>query len=817
MKLYENFLNPEKHIAFYPAWYPSDHLGESDINKELDNLLSYSIRGLLINPCRIDKLVYFSEEWFERLKLILKSVQEKGLYVYLYDDQLSPGGIWSKKISQKYLHLNAVQLYMDSLTAKKQCHNLEKETLASFLASDYSFSVRYMYQQLHVCNEYYLDVLNKNLLSILKKEYLSQLLIELGSFFGKTIQGIVYKEHGLTNCRKTSLSKDELPPLPWSLDFPAYFKQKTSYSILEHLSLLWKADHLLARKVRRDYYQAIFCMYRENFAIPLKEFFASYQLKIAGHLDYEDILQNQSIVQRDFMLDQQIFDYAGLHQTEFNKSNVPEKLLSSANHIEGKIKTFSANLLLDYQGSSIATMKQWTDRQFSNGINSFFFHGVSIYDFLLHQNWKHFSLYSQYLQRFSFLCQQSCHVASVGLYYPLDNILSLYKPKRWNEANRTVYEIRELCDTLLQHQVEFDFVDSRALINSSIDQSKLITGMQVFRVLIFARCKHLKLAELIKISEFVESGGSVIFSDSLPEECLEIQDIATYKQLFDELLRSENVYTFLDSVVMSETMKMPQIYKILDVLDQAASPLLRLQDHDPELRIQHRKQTDLDIFIVSNLSHNHKHNALIFSCPEHLEVWSMETGLSQPLRYRYHEKKDRVMFHLYPYQTTVYVNFKKPRTSYSPTVVLQNGIYQLLKTQMVVDGIPAEFLLRGEWSINFSDKRIVEQLKPWEAMQFSHFQDVAIYEKVFSLPGEYLNFNLLLDLGSVRDCAEVTFNGRPIGVRMWEPYRFLLHYYARKENNVLQIKVSHTLSPMVSRDRVSGLLGPVRLLPYKKI
>jgi hypothetical protein len=81
---------------------------------------------------------------------------------------------------------------------------------------------------------------------------------------------------------------------------------------------------------------------------------------------------------------------------------------------------------------------------------------------------------------------------------------------------------------------------------------------------------------------------------------------------------------------------------------------------------------------------------------------------------------------------------------------------------------------------------------------------------------------VLLDLGTVRGTAEVEVNGRPAGVRIWSPYRFDLTGLVHDGTNRLTITVFNTLGPLLddssptagvyAGQRVSGLLGPVRLL-----
>ena len=67
-----------------------------------------------------------------------------------------------------------------------------------------------------------------------------------------------------------------------------------------------------------------------------------------------------------------------------------------------------------------------------------------------------------------------------------------------------------------------------------------------------------------------------------------------------------------------------------------------------------------------------------------------------------------------------------------------------------------------------------------------------------------------LDLGDVRETAEVFLNGRPAGVRLWGPFRYDLTGLIREGENTLEVLVTNTPAPKM--DGVSlpfGLAGPV--------
>ena len=75
-----------------------------------------------------------------------------------------------------------------------------------------------------------------------------------------------------------------------------------------------------------------------------------------------------------------------------------------------------------------------------------------------------------------------------------------------------------------------------------------------------------------------------------------------------------------------------------------------------------------------------------------------------------------------------------------------------------------------------------------------------------------LSGNALLDLGDVRNIAEVFINGKAVPARLWAPYTFRLSGLLCKGKNELTVIVTNTLANRLDGcKQPSGLIGPVQL------
>ncbi|WP_231627034.1 glycosylhydrolase-like jelly roll fold domain-containing protein [Novosphingobium sp. AAP83] len=151
--------------------------------------------------------------------------------------------------------------------------------------------------------------------------------------------------------------------------------------------------------------------------------------------------------------------------------------------------------------------------------------------------------------------------------------------------------------------------------------------------------------------------------------------------------------------------------------------------------------------------------------------------------------------------------------------------------------------LDGAWTVSFPPERgapssaIMQQLQPLNESADSgikHFSGIATYTKGFTPPRRCRKGQpLWLDLGDVRELADVSVNGQTAGSAWHAPFRVDVGPYLRKGRNVLSIKVANlwvnrligdaqpgtkkitfTSMPTYRADAKllpSGLIGPVKL------
>lgn len=159
--------------------------------------------------------------------------------------------------------------------------------------------------------------------------------------------------------------------------------------------------------------------------------------------------------------------------------------------------------------------------------------------------------------------------------------------------------------------------------------------------------------------------------------------------------------------------------------------------------------------------------------------------------------------------------------------------------------LPAPVTVSGAWEVKFppkwgaADHITLDSLTSWTNYSdegVKHFSGTATYDKEITIPGAMLgkNRSLWLDLGRVKEVAEMKLNGKDLGILWKPPFRVDITGAARAGKNRLEVRITNlwpnrligdaalpqekrftyaTFQPFKATDKLleSGLIGPVTL------
>jgi hypothetical protein len=253
---------------------------------------------------------------------------------------------------------------------------------------------------------------------------------------------------------------------------------------------------------------------------------------------------------------------------------------------------------------------------------------------------------------------------------------------------------------------------------------------------------------------------------------------------------------------------------------------------DTNLLFVHRAVADGDLYYVDNRADGVAAVDATFRVTgKSPELWHADTGKIEPASYRTQSGGTTVPLVLQPYET-VFVVFCKAASGASRTVPA------FVTTPVgTVD---------GAWEVSFQPGRGApaqtkfDSLRSWsdsEDAGVKYFSGHGTYSKTIDAPAAWFasGAELWLDLGDVKNLAEVTVNGTSLGILWKAPFRVDVAKVLKPGTNKLEVRVTNlwvnrligdqqpgasqrytftTHNPYKANSALlpSGLLGPVQMI-----
>ena len=413
---------------------------------------------------------------------------------------------------------------------------------------------------------------------------------------------------------------------------------------------------------------------------------------------------------------------------------------------------------------------------------------------------------------------------------------------------------------LEDEQVDFDLIDEGALsgdpairAHAQVRGGRLHVGEQSYRMAVLPQAPTIDVATVRTLTAFVRTGGTLVAVGDLPRE--EAAGRATE-------LRDALVALFGDSNAPAEhrhgagrVIRLTAPAGLGEAARSAGVAAAVLEPAQRAVRVL-RLETGADkAFLVTNESGAVVRTTATFAAKGTPEIWQPESGQTATatmFRQVPGGRDTAVPLELQPYQTLV-VAFRSaaPPPAAVPhlvsgdvtaTAVRAAGAGKL-RVDAVLDAPGSHRLvgksggrlfsgtvathdpltpvaLGGDWTVRLDKPGVEPQNQPlgsWTAIDKSH-SGSATYARTVELDAATLDGRLfVLDLGDVRDVAEVTVNGQTFDPLLWKPYRQDVTSALRAGRNEIQVRVTNTLANRHGDHRPAGLLGPVTLRPQRAV
>ena len=485
---------------------------------------------------------------------------------------------------------------------------------------------------------------------------------------------------------------------------------------------------------------------------------------------------------------------------------------------------------------SPTTLKPTADQEFLNGINRFVIHesahqplvdkapGMTLGPFgqwfNRNETWaEQAGAWVDYLARTSFMLQQGHFGADLIYFYGEDsNLTAIFDKKSPN----------------VPAGYGFDYVNADAVIHElhvADGRIQTTSGMSYRLLGLDPYSQHMSLPVLRAIHKLVAEGASVAGPKPTDDPSL-ADDQAEFHKLNDELFGDGTGTHNVGKGTVYAGQSLGDVFRTMNL---AKDFDYSKTSTDTRLEFVHRKLADGDVYFVDNRSDSAAQVKATFRVAgKEAELWHAENGQSEPASFDSSAGLTTVPLDLEPWGS-VFVVFRKPTTTSSRTMPAEQ------KTELTT--------LDGAWKVSFQQGRgapesiTLDKLASWSDSTdagVKYFSGTGTYTKMVSASAQWFpkGTHVWIDLGDVKNLAEVSVNGKSLGIVWHAPYRVDATTALKPGNNEIVVKVTNAwvnrligdqqpgatkytfadVKPYRASSRLlaSGLIGPVKVYSVKR-
>jgi hypothetical protein len=646
---------------------------------------------------------------------------------------------------------------------------------------------------------------------------LNALLSELGPLVGQGFNALLADSY-------------EVGPQNWSPLFRDEFRRRCGYDIVPFLPALTGRIVDTAEATERvlwDLRHTIAALFTENYYGYFRTRCHDKGLKFAS----EPYIGPFSPIDCGSVSDIAIGEFWTGKLFPENRS-VARRVVASA-HLNGHslvgAEAFTSRFDIDRFTLDPAALKADGDAQFCDGITRFYFHrfahqpwldktpGMTMGPWGLHFDrtvtwWEPGHAWIDYITRCQHLLQSGRPVTDVLCFDGEDG----QALSRWNDASLPT----------LPPGYDFEFVSPAFLLAATVQDGAIVLGNGVhYRLLALPDARYLTLPLARKIAELVQAGAVIAGPPPLrsPSQCDHAAGAAEIERIVREIWGDCDGHTVTRHACGKGVVYWGvALEKVLNAIGAVPDFIADA----PGLLFKHRRTADGDIYFVSNQTTQEVTATCRFRVHGKApELWTPETGQCRPAElYREDETGIMLPLTLEP-AGSVFVVFRRPQSALHAVAASGNlgqhrlsrqgkdflleasaaGHYAITTAKgrrltADVAALPAPLDISSGWQLAFPpgapQSVFLERLASLSRHRdpdVRYFSGTVTYTKTIEIPAAMLlpTHAIWLDLGDVKNLAQVRINGIDLGVLWKPPFRCPVSAVLRPGKNRLEVRVTN--------------------------
>ena len=536
----KSFVNPPAGYCTLAIWGWEGPVTKEVIQHDLDAIYQKGFRTVNIEAGYHLPYAYLSPKWFEMVRTAVLEAKKRGMKVWIINEGKYPSGFAGGKFSQERPDLRmqalvvAKQMELKAGDVLTQCP-LDSDVISivalsrdgsktvavpvknhgfSFSAGMNDWSIKLIAHDFRTgktrsvnnpsgekdTKNSQCDYLNP----VAVKQFIDWTHEQYKKYLGKELGTTVLGLRG---------DEPDFSYVPWTGNMVATFIEKKGYDPTPYLGALFVSRDETFKRFKADYWDVWSSLFAKNFFKQEADWHQANGMEHITHLNNDHRMDLCTRAEGSFFRDLAQVQIPGVdaiwNQIWPDTINNFPKYASSVAHVYGKPRAFSESFAAYYTSPSIPQAKYVVDYQVVRGINLFEFmfwpSSASKKEFKSWMAQEGAKELVTYTNRVSYLMAQGKPAAKVAVYYPISSI--------WLDDNAVDKTIRSLTQTLLEHQVDFDFLDDDALVSAvKVGQNVLENKSgQRYETLIIPSADVLSLAAWKQVEHFTQRGGTVLF------------------------------------------------------------------------------------------------------------------------------------------------------------------------------------------------------------------------------------------------------------------------------------------------------------------
>jgi len=550
------FSNPSSEYRGAPFWSINDELDPAEVARQVRLMVDAGFGGAFFHAREGLVTPFLGVRWFEAFEAAVKAAEERGAYVWIYDELRWPSGfaggivpalgpqarakalvaVASERAFAGEGVVAAFRLKLDARGVPVGYERAEPGEVGK--APLYLTFVEYVAQPGETWYEgfCYVDLLDEQVVAeFLKAAYEPYLAFK--GVFGGVVPGVFTDEPNIESSRPHT--RPQLPPrgprfpalsFPWTTSLPEKFKELNGYDLREKLpELVFELGDYL--KTRYDFWRTVTLMFVEAFSKQIYEWCDRHGLKFTGHYLAEDTLLGQLRCAGSVMPHYEFEHVPGIDHLGFQiwGSLLTAKQVASVANQLGRERVLCETYGCLGNYPSFADRKWIGDFLYALGVNFLNHHLLPYslrgrrkrdYGLNFHRAqpwWRYNRLIEDYFARLSYALSRGTRVANVLVLHPIGSAWALYSPLSERKVAELDEKLQELMKALLAMHVDFELGDEMLIAkHAKIEGAKLRVGRALYDAAVVPPSVTIASSTLKLLREFADAGGVVVFVEKPP-------------------------------------------------------------------------------------------------------------------------------------------------------------------------------------------------------------------------------------------------------------------------------------------------------------